>query len=449
MATPVAPVACSSIQPMGDEHKVPTNRWGRLARLARAGANTGIALVRSKAAEASVERAAHLLGELRGVATKMGQMASYIDGLVPDEQQVTFERAMSRLRASAPQSTPAQIRAVVERQLNAPVDRVFTEWSDTPIASASIGQVHLARLPDGRQVAVKVQHEGITEAMKADLSNTGMIDKAVQAFGMGRFEVGRLMQEASDRFREELDYRLEAERLQQFTALHASNPKIRFPELIPEASSDQVLTTSFLDGMAFEDAVQADPELRAQWCATLWTFVYGSIMLGGLFNADPHPGNYRFYSDGSVGFLDFGCVQKLERYHQRIVVVAHQAANRGDFEAFEEPMSRLLQAQPGQHRQQMADYMRFAIQPITHSPFRLTRDYASSVVGKFKSMVGVMRKMDSGDFKALPPGLLFLNRLQFGFYSVLARLDAEVDYAAAERTFLPQAWEIVRDYEIL
>lgn len=431
---------------MPDERKIPTGRWGRFAKLARAGAHTGIAFVRNKASEASVERVALLLGEMRGVATKVGQMASYIDGFVPEEHREVFEKSLSHLRTAASRSSAFEVRRLVEEELHAPLDRLFLHWDEVPIASASIGQVHRAVLLDGREVAVKVQHHGIHEAMDADLRNASIFDTTARALGMGRLEVGRLIDEARDRFREELDYRLEAARSERFATLHRNDPWIRVPAVIQEASSARVLTTEFFTGSSFEEATEAPPELRHKWAYTMWRFVYGSVMCGGIFNADPHPGNYKFFSDGAVGFLDFGCVQEVTPFHQRSVVLAHLAASRRDFPAFEEKMARLLDARPGRHRALMAEYMQVAIRPILESPFHLSRDYARSVVAAFRQMAKGVASLSADEFQAIPPGILFLNRLQFGFYSVLARLDVEVDYAAAEQEFLPRAREVVRNY---
>lgn len=431
---------------MPDDAKIPTGRWGRLTKLARAGAHTGIALVRSKAAEASVERVAQLLGEMRGIASKVGQMASYVDGLVPEEQRELFEKSLSHLRTAAPRSSAAEIRRIVEEELRAPIDRVFAAWSEEPIASASIGQVHRATLLDGRAVAVKVQHVGIQEAMESDLRNAGVFDTTARALGLGRFEVGRFVDEARQRFREELDYRLEAERARRFAKLHQGDAEIVVPVVVDHASSARVLTTGYIEALEFQDAVAASSDLRRRWAGTMWRFVYGSIMCGGVFNADPHPGNYRFFPDGRVGFLDFGCVQEVTPFHQRSVVLAHQAANERDFAGFEARMARLLGAREGRHRNLMADYMRLAIQPILASPFHLSREYARRVVAAFREMATGMASLPAAEFRAIPPGILFLNRLQFGFYSVLARIDVEVDYAAEEQALLPRALASVEHY---
>lgn len=430
---------------MADERKIPRGRLSRVAKLARAGASSGIALLRSKSASGTADKVAGMLGELRGVATKVGQMASYVDGLIPPEHAEAFEKSMAKLRAGAPSSSSADIRRTLLEDLGAPPEELFATWEDAPLASASIGQVHRATLHDGRAVAVKVQHPGIGEAMEADMRNASLMDLGSRAFGFGKFEVGRLVDEAKARFREELDYGLERQRYERFAKLHASDPKVVIPEVVSELCSSRVLTTAFVEGIDFERACEAPEPDRRAWAETQWRFVYGSIMLGGIFNADPHPGNYRFLPDGAVGFLDFGCVQEISNYNRRRIVSGHVSLADGNFDGFEVAMAEMLAAQDGKHRREMASYMRHAVSPLLESPFRITRDFAGEVVRRFRSMAKSMISLSGSDYTAMPEGILFLNRLQFGFYSVLARLDVEADYASVERSFLDEAQELVRD----
>ena len=428
---------------MSEEAKLPTGRLGRLARLARAGASSGVALLR-RGEGAGVDKAAKILGQMRGVATKVGQMASYVDGVVPPEHRDAFEAGMAKLRAAAPRSSITQIRALVEDELQAPLGECFAEWDDEPIASASIGQVHRARTPDGRPVAVKVQHHGIVEAMEADLKNVGLFDVMARTFGLGKMEVGRLVAEARTRFREELDYGLEAERQRAFARLHADHPGIVVPPVVDSHSTRRVLTTEFMEGLSFEEACEADPAQRQRWCETLWHFVYGSIMVGGMFNADPHPGNYLMQPDGRVVFFDFGCVQEIEPERRELILRAHTAAGERDYAGFDVAATQMLMVAPGKHRERVCEYMHFALSPVFRAPFRVTREFATEVVDRFKAMAMEFARMPKGEFRQMPPGILFLNRLQFGFFSILARLDAEVDYAAVERGFIPRGWATLR-----
>lgn len=430
---------------MSDDAKLPTGRLGRLARLARAGASSGIAMLRSgDAGSGGADKAAKILGQLRGVATKVGQMASYVDGVVPQQHREAFEASMATLRAAAPRSSTSQIRALVEEELQGPLDQRFVEWDDEPLASASIGQVHRARTHDGQAVAVKVQHHGIVEAMEADLKNAGLFDVMARTFGLGKMEVGRLVQEARTRFREELDYELEAQRQQAFAALHAHDPRVLIPPVVASHSTRRVLTTALMEGMPFERACEADPALRQRWCETLWQFVYGSIMVGGMFNADPHPGNYLMQDDGRVVFFDFGCVETIAPERRELMLRAHEAAGQRDYPRFDEAAARMLMVAPGRHRERVLDYMHFALAPVFDSPFHVTRAFAADVVERFKGMAVEFAKLPKGQFVQMPPGILFLNRLQFGFFSILARLDVEVDYAAVERELVPRGWSELR-----
>jgi len=425
---------------MSDDAKLPTGRLGRLARLARAGASGGMALLRSDAS-GSVDTAAKLLGQLRGVATKVGQMASYVDGVIPEERREAFEAGMTKLRAAAPRTTTARIRTLVEAELGAPISERFAEWDDEPMASASIGQVHRARTVDGVAVAVKVQHHGIVEAMEADLKNAGLIDVMARTVGLGKMEVGRLVQEARTRFREELDYELEAERQRAFARLHAEDRRIVIPSVVDSHSTRRVLTTVLMEGLGFEDACAAEPELRRAWAETLWQFVYGSIMVGGMFNADPHPGNYLMQGDGRVVFFDFGCVETISVERRELILRAHDAAAAKDYSRFDEAAAEMLMVAPGKHRERVLEYMHYALSPVFRSPFRVTREFAAEVVRRFKVMAVEFTKLPKGEFVQMPPGILFLNRLQFGFFSILARLDVEVDYRAIEEGLIEWGWK--------
>src|SRR5690606_22393580 len=160
----------------------------------------------------------------------------------------------------------SRIRALGEGERQGALGQRFVEWDDEPLASASIGQVHRARTHDGEAVAVKVQHHGIVEAMEADLKNAGLFDVMARTFGLGKMEVGRLVQEARTRFREELDYELEAQRQQAFAALHAHDPRVLIPPVVASHSTRRVLTTGLMEGIPFERACEADPALRQRWC---------------------------------------------------------------------------------------------------------------------------------------------------------------------------------------
>lgn len=420
---------------------VPGARLGRVARLAALGLKTGAGVVLGRD-EAAAEQAAEVLGTLRGLAAKVGQMASYVDGLVPEPRRAAFEASLAALQAQAPRSSSAAIRRLVEDELGAPVDRLFVEFDDEPFASASIGQVHRARLAEemgAAEVAVKVQHPGVRRAVESDLASAGVLESLGAMVGARRFDSRAQLEVLRARFREELDYALEAERLVAFARLHEGDPKIRVPRLVRERSGPSVLTTELERGTTLAAAACADARARTAWAETLWRFVFKGNLVGGMFNADPHPGNYLFQDDGRIVFLDYGCVQVIPPERRPSARALHRAAVARDEAEFARCVSRLLDTRPGGLERLARAYSRRCFEPLFASPFHLTRGYAASLVDAMKEMALAARKLPDAEVFSMPPEMLFMNRLQFGFYSVLARLDVEVDYAEVERAFLPEA----------
>jgi predicted unusual protein kinase regulating ubiquinone biosynthesis (AarF/ABC1/UbiB family) len=419
--------------------KVPEGRVGRLARLANLGAKTGANLLFRRDADDAAKKAAEVLGTLRGLAAKVGQMAGYIDGLIPEDHRDVYQRSMKTLMSAAPTSSPEAVRRRVEEELGAPIDRLFAEWGEAPVASASIGQVHRAVLPDGREVAVKVQHPGIVEAVESDLKNAGLVQGAISMLGPRKLESKRMLEEIRARFREELDYTLEAERQAAFARLHQGDPTITIPGIVADRTSKGVLTTDFVRGLSLDEAAGASPEEREQWCRTLWRFVYKGTVVGGMFNADPHPGNYFFQPGGRVVFIDFGCVQPIHAQRRSVARKVHMAAIERDERAFRDAAREMLETRGGAYEERVLEYTRRAFEPQFASPFRITRAYVVSLVEQMKQAGIETYKAKDDQFVPIPEGMLFMNRLQFGFFSVLARLDVEVDYAGVELQFLNPA----------
>jgi predicted unusual protein kinase regulating ubiquinone biosynthesis (AarF/ABC1/UbiB family) len=426
---------------MSDDRRVPQGRLGRLARLAEVGARTGASLLLAKDGAAAAQHAAEVLGTMRGIAAKVGQMASYVDGVVPEAHRAAYETALGSLRAAAPTSAPAAIRRAVEDELGAPLDRLFASWEDAPFASASIGQVHRAVLADGRRVAVKVQHPGIARAVESDLENASVLEGLAGALGARRWESKRVFAEIQERFREELDYGLEAERQRAFARLHEGDPTIHVPAVVAERSARRVLTSDLAEGETLEEAAARPEAERRAHAETLWRFVFKGNLVGGMFNADPHPGNYLFRAGGHITFLDFGCVEPLGGDRLEHARALHRAALRRDEDAFARLAAQILETRGGRYEALAVAYSRRCFEPLFASPHRLTRAYAASLAAGVRELALQARSFADREVAPLPPGMLFMNRLQLGFYSVLARLDVEVDYATVERAFLVGAGE--------
>lgn len=420
-----------------DFKKLPKGRLGRIANLASMGVRAGASLLRDKEGKDAAQHAAEVLGTMRGLAAKVGQMASYVDGVIPDGQSEAFEGALKKLRSMAPTSDPVEVRAVLEAALKQPREALFAEWDETPIASASIGQVHRARLHDGTEVAVKVQHPGIDEAVESDLSNAGLLERMVATAAGSRFQTKDWLEVIRARFREELDYELEATRQKRFIALHEGDAQIVIPRVIDSHSSRQVLTTEFVRGVDFDSAQSASDGDRRAWAEALWRFVFKGTLVGAVFNADPHPGNYVFQPGGKVAFLDYGCVQEIPPKNLRNARRVHRAALDGDRKGFHQASMELMEMRKGPLADKALEYMDLNYQPLFETPFRVTKPYAALMVERMTEMAKMARTLPEEYFFTMPADMFFINRLQFGFYSVLARLDVEADYKGTEAAFLP------------
>jgi predicted unusual protein kinase regulating ubiquinone biosynthesis (AarF/ABC1/UbiB family) len=215
---------------------------------------------------------------------------------------------------------PALVHQILRDELTAGME-TFAEFSDDPVSAASIGQVHKATLHNGRDVAVKVQYPGVAQAIREDLANTELVATflrfATSASGIV-FDPRQLAREYTARIHEETDYRREAAMIDTFHQVYFDHPFFRVPAIVGEACTDRVLTMSFMEGSGWETAQSARQESKNTWAEVITRFSYSNLRHSNLLHADPHPGNYRFGSDGSVGFVDFGCVKVLPEPKRRL-----------------------------------------------------------------------------------------------------------------------------------
>jgi hypothetical protein len=165
------------------------------------------------------------------------------------------------------------------------------------------------------------------------------------------------------------------------------------------------------------------------------------ILVGGVFNADPHPGNYLFNDGGPVVFLDFGCIEELTPHVSRWSRAAHRAALSQNEAIFASNAGRLVGAEGGPWRDAFVAYLRKCVTPLFQSPFRVDRAFSRELVAGLYELKSHAFAKGSG-FAPVPESTLLLNRLHVGFFSVLAQLDVTADYAAEERKFLTRLGDV-------
>lgn len=251
------------------------------------------------------------LTDLGPTFIKLGQLLS----TRPDLVGVPLADELQQLRDDVPADPPVTVRKLIESELGQTVDELFVEFEDTPIASASIGQVHRARLQTGESVAVKIQHARIEKVVREDLEVlAGLAILAERIPEFAHYRPRETVAEMARTLRRELDFGREERNLQQFTMFFEGDATVRIPQPFTELCTARVLTMQWVDGVPLKNKAQLlatgfDLEEIARRGANLYLRM---IFLHGYFHADPHPGNLVLLPGNVIGLLDFGMVGRVE-----------------------------------------------------------------------------------------------------------------------------------------
>lgn len=421
-----------------------TSWAGRSAKVTKLGAKVGgnYASTAARKVFASAERRVELdaeremktadavaeqLGQMKGALMKLGQMASYLDEGLPEPMRM----ALAQLRSDAPPMSAELAAGVVEAELGQRPEQVFVEWDPTPIAAASIGQVHRAivRHPDtGAEtpVAVKVQYPGVDEAITADLKNATMLGTILKQ-GFGGLEPDEMVAEIKERLIEELDYRREAVNQAEFADYYRDHPYINIPEVLPSLSTGRVLTSELIVGATWDELLtweQSQQDLAAE---TIFRFVFRSLYRMQAFNGDPHPGNYLFHGDGKVTFLDFGLVKHFsDDETETFASMVKAAAVDNDAAEFRSMLEEAGMLQPGAPvpTDEVGEYFRRFYEPVAEDrEMTWSGEYASSIVRHTFD-----RSSPIAQYATVPKAFVFIQRINLGLYALLGELCATGNY---------------------
>ncbi len=370
----------------------------------------------------TAEDVAKELGEMKGVMMKVGQMVSFIAEGLPDEAQ----RALAALQADAAPMAPSLAAGVIRSELGRDPERIFATWEDMPVAAASIGQVHRATDSHDRQLAVKVQFPGVSEAIEEDLDAAEVMYAVFSMLALNGLDARALVDELRARMREELDYRREAANITEFAERFAGHPWVRIPTLAPEFSTGKVLTTEWVDGLSWADFVaHASGPTKQLAAEVIWRFAQYSVHRVGAFNGDPHPGNYRFHHDGSVTFLDFGLVKRWDSGEwQRLEPTLDAIVVDRDPDKLVDAMETagFLVPDHGLAPERVYDYVSTPYRPYLVDEFTFTRDWMRDTLGRIVDLAGphadVISKLN------MPASFVILDRVVWGVSALLGKLAA-------------------------
>ncbi|HEV3128673.1 MAG TPA: AarF/ABC1/UbiB kinase family protein [Solirubrobacteraceae bacterium] len=435
--------------------RIPTSRAGRTAKVGRLAAGQAVRqagthvtnVARTKEGKKvalerrhieAAEQIVDALGHMKGAAMKVGQVMSFLDvGLVPEEYREEFQRKLGKLRDAAPTVTFKDMRKVMESELEEPLDKLFEEFDEEPIAAASIGQVYRARLrDDGRQVAIKVQYPGVDAAVRADMQNLGLILRVVKriAPGMDPQAIGK---EIRDRIEDELDYELEAGNQRALARIFRGHPFIVVPDVVTSLSRQRVMVSDYVHGTGFEALKGYPQEERDRIGEILFRFYFGCLYRLHQFSGDPHPGNSLLLDDGRMAFLDFGLFKRMPPGSVELEVLVARAVVEGDLDTimrvgtetgfFPEPEKFTPD--------RVLEHFRAATSWYTVDEYvELTPEYATQVLIDMSDP----RSQYFGQLRheSAPPDHLFGRRMEVLTLAVLSQLHARGNFHRIAREWL-------------
>lgn len=368
---------------------------------------------------------AQTLGDLRGAAMKLGQLASqYADVLPPQlaEQLRKLQNAVEPLPF-------ARIDAVLAQRWTADQRAQVAQIEPQALAAASIGQVHRARLSDGRTVVVKVRYPGVETAVDADLTQLRRLIAMSKLLPLDGPAMDRLMDEVRQRFRDETDYTTELTYLQHLRE-HAAVPGIVYPQPVPDLCGPGVLVLSEEAGMPMASARTWPQAQRDAMGTALVRWVVHQIYVAQAVHADPHPGNFAFREVGEVVVYDFGCVKRIPDAVLAEVRALMHAIARRDWRRAHQVQERLGGIADGVRYEDVsalyADLDTLLVQPLARvGGFDFSDPaFIDDLRGAFRAHLGLTFR-----FKPVTD-LVFVVRALSGLYWLLRGLGARVDVNA-------------------
>ena len=405
---------------------------GRLGRYAKVGASVGglaAKLAGQRYLGLSLDRDKHAndlraaLGGLKGPLMKAAQLLATIPDALPPE----YARELAQLQANAPAMGWAFVRRRMATELGPDWQNRFTHFDKEASFAASLGQVHRAMLPDGRDAAAKLQYPDMASALEADLNQLKVVFSIGQRFDPA-IRTDEIHAEITNRLREELDYGREARHVALYRHMLRDEPNVHVPEVVPSHSTDRLLTMTWLAGEPLLNWKTKPQEEKDRLAVNMFRAWYVPFYHYGVIHGDPHLGNYTVRPDGSVNLMDFGCVRIFPPRFVRGSIELYRALMTDD-------EARAVAAYEdwgftGLTREMIVVLNRWAA--FLYGPLmddrarRLTEDMAPGYGREMaQNVFGELRKM--GGVRP-PREFVFMDRAAIGLGSVFIHLRASINW---------------------
>jgi predicted unusual protein kinase regulating ubiquinone biosynthesis (AarF/ABC1/UbiB family) len=437
---------------MTKERRIPSSRLGRFSQLGRLAGGMVGGMVSEGARQlasgkrpalgdllltpSNARRLAERLSEMRGAAMKIGQLLSMDSGQILPPQ---LGEILTRLREDAHRMPLGQVAQVLDASLGKQWKESFERFDFTPIAAASIGQVHRAVLKDGREVAIKIQYPGIEQSIDSDIGNVAMLLKLSGMLPDG-MDLEPLLEEARQQLHHEADYEHEADLLRRFHALLEEDERFTVPGVVDELSSKRVLTMEFLHGDPIESIEKLESARRNEAARRLTELAFREVFEWGLVQTDPNFANYLHdAATGRIQLLDFGAAREhsdeKRAAMRRLLHACMENADQAILDAAA-AVGYLGDDDPDGYAATVLQLLRTATEPLrADKPYRFGH---SDLAVKMGEIVREMR-LESRYSRIPPMDILFLHRKLGGLYLLLSRLNARLDIGELARPYLDDA----------
>ena len=411
------------------------NLFGEIRRFARtSGAVGGIAarvagerylgFKGNKTAHAEDLKA--ILGGLKGPLMKVAQFLSTIPDALPEE----YANELAQLQANAPAMGWSFVKRRMAGELGPDWQSKFAEFSQEAAAAASLGQVHRAKLPDGTDVACKLQYPDMASTVEADLRQLRLamslykrMESAIQS--------DDIYTELAERLREELDYRREASQMKLYGLMLRGDPLVSIPEPIESHSTGRLLTMTWLEGRGLQSRVDEGMALeeRNHLATAIFHAWYRPLYRFGVIHGDPHLGNYQVRADNGLNLLDFGAIRVFPSRFVQGVIDLYMAIRDEDMDRAHYAYEQWGFADLSREKMNILnEWARFIYEPLLQDRVRLISENGDPNFGRSvaeKVHAGLKR---TGGVRP-PREFVLMDRSAVGLGSVFLRLKAELNWS--------------------
>jgi predicted unusual protein kinase regulating ubiquinone biosynthesis (AarF/ABC1/UbiB family) len=383
---------------------------------------------------ANARRVADQLATMRGAAMKVGQMLSMDTGdFLPRE----LADILARLRSEARYMPVKQLRKVMLDAYGPDWEQQFYGFEMTPLAAASIGQVHRTVAPDGREIVLKVQYPGVAASIDSDVDNIASLLR-ISGLQPAHLDIQPLLEDAKRQLRDEADYNKEAQFLQAFGDLLRDDPRFVVPEVLPDLTRRTVLAMTYASGKPIETIVNLPQADRDRVMTALIELMFMELFELRMVQTDPNFANYLYRaSSGQIVLLDFGATRRFKAAFAndyRRLLAAAMSDDTARLVRAAERIGYAMGDEDSEYRALVLELFILALEPLRHEG---SYDFARSDMARRMSELA----QDVADYKdfwrAPPTDAMYFHRKLGGMFLLASRVKARVDVRAIVTRWLP------------